>query len=90
MIGGDKVRIEASEEGHLAQVVYENSTDESSGAGTRTIQIGEIVVDVQVRPDLGPETFIVRPQDPGMMAVPDWIEVEDGMGVVVQIMGALF
>lgn len=75
--GGDEVRIEAEGE-HAARLTYGNDGGMLSMAGVYTVQVGGIVVDVQIIISGGPERIIVRPRG-DYIAVPPEAAVDDGM-----------
>ena len=87
--GGDIIELRPSSEGHVAEVYYKNSPDQNSRGGVYRLELDGVEVSVQVIVS-GDETLIVHPYDPTMIAVPDWIDVPDGMEVVVQIMLPMF
>lgn len=86
--GGDTLRIESAGAG--AELTYGNTEYKSSIPGLYTLEINGIVVDVLIEILNGPERITVRPRDPGLIAVPESIEVNDGDFTVIQITPPMF
>lgn len=87
--GGDLIELRPSSEGHVAEVYYRNNAGQDSMGGVYRLELDGVEVDVQVIVS-GDETLLVRPYDPTLIAVPEQVDVPDGMEVVVQIMLPMF
>jgi hypothetical protein len=89
--GGDTVSI-VSTEPHRATVTYENSHTQNSETGTYTVQAGDIIVDVEININRGPndeEEAIVRPRGDYMAIPPEGYAI-DGGSVTFQIVLPMF
>lgn len=89
--GGDSLKIEMATE-HEARLWYWNDRGMSSMAGTFTVQIGGIVVDVIVRISVDAknrERAIVLPRGP-YIALPPEADVLDGEGFEFRIVPGMF
>lgn len=89
-VGGDTIKIEESQEG-AAQVLYNNSLEQSSRNETHTLSFEGVVVDVTIEivPG-GPERITVEPHDAGLVAYPEEALIEDGEYTVIQILYPMF
>lgn len=89
----DDLDIRASQEGHFAEIVYDNAAAMTSRSGTHVLtwEGEDFVVNIQLGGQAvgHAEIITVTPPD-HLIAVPDYAEVPDGDVFTIQIMQPMF
>lgn len=89
----DDLEIRASQDGHFAEIVYDNAAALTSQSGTHVLiwEGEEFTVSIEVggQDVNGAEILRVTPP-PHLIAVPEYAEVPDGEVFVVQILRPMF
>jgi hypothetical protein len=89
----DELVIRESSEGHFAEIWFWNSDSQSSSGGnfTLTWEGEEFAVRIRIGgADVDFAEIITVEPPPHLMAMPDYQEVPDGEGYVIQIVQGLF